>query len=108
MSKRRKSPARRWIGAGTLAVAAVVAVLLLVLVIRMVTGALNLSRSGGTGPRDPQFAEPAEAVTRPPELEGEDGVPSTVDDSSAGWEAVELTPVDKTAEELGREEAAED
>ena len=31
-----------------------------------------------------------------------------MDDPSTGWEVVELTPVDKTAEELGREEAAED
>ena len=108
MSRRRKGPAQRWIGAGTLAVAAVVAVLLLVLVIRLFSGALRLSRTGGTGSPDPQFAEPVEAVTRPPEMEGEDGMPLMSDDPSDDWAETELTPVDKTAEELGREEAAED
>lgn len=108
MSRRRRSPARRWIGVGTLAVAAAVAVLLLLLVIRLFSGALSLSRTGGAGTPDPQFAEPAEAVTRPPEMEGEDGTALMSDDPSAGWAQTELTPVDKTAEELGREEAAED
>ena len=108
MSRRRESPARRWLGAGMLVVAAIVAVLLLVLVIRLATGALKLSRSGGSGTPDPQFAEPAQAVTRPPEMTGEAGTSPVADDPSAAWEAVELTPVDKTAEELGREEAAED
>ena len=88
--------------------AAVAAVLLLLLVIRLVSGALNLTRSKGTGTPDPQFAEPAETVTRPPEMKGEEGLSPAMDDPSAGWEVVELTPVDKTAEELGREEAAED
>ena len=87
---------------------AVIAVLLLILVIRLASGALNLSRSGGSGMPDPQFAEPAEIVTRPPDMNGEDGAAPAADDPSAGWEETELTPVDKTAEELGREEAAED
>ncbi len=87
---------------------AVVAVLLLALVIRLFSGALRLSRADGAGTPDPQFAEPAEAVTRPPELEGEDGKAAMPDDPSAGWAETGLTPVDKTAEELGREEAAED
>ena len=91
-----------------LAVAAVVAVLLILLIVRLVSGALNLARSDGAGAPDPQFAEPAETVTRPPEMMGEEGSAQAVDDPSAGWEAVELTPVDKTADELGREEAAED
>ena len=82
--------------------------LLLLLMLRLVTGALNLTRTSGSGAPDPQFAEPAETVTRPPEINGEDGVAQTVDDPSAAWAQVELTPVDKTAEELGREEAAED
>ena len=88
--------------------AVVIAVLLLILVIRLASGALNLSRSGGSAVQDPQFAEPAEAVTRPPEMEGEDGTAPAADDPSVGWAETELTPVDKTAEELGREEAAED
>ena len=88
--------------------AAVVAALLLILALRLLTGALRLSKSGGDATPDPQFAEPAETVTRPPEMKGEDGLSPTADDPSARWEAVELTPVDKTAEELGREEAAED
>ena len=41
-------------------------------------------------------------------MEGEDGKAPILDDPSAGWAQTELTPVDKTAEELGREEAAED
>lgn len=108
MSRRRRNPAQKWAGVGALAVAAVAAVLLLMLVIRLVSGALNLTRSKGPGTPDPQFAEPAEAVTRPPELNGEGAPGQIVDDPSAGWEQVDLTPVDKTADELGREEAAED
>jgi len=108
LSRRRKSPAQRWISVGLLIVGAAVVVLLLALVIRLFSGALNLSRADGAGTPDPQFAEPAEAVTRPPEMEGEDGTAPMADDPSAGWVETELTPVDKTAEELGREEAAED
>jgi hypothetical protein len=108
LSGRRKSAAQGWIGVGGLIVATVVAALLLVLVLRLVSGALRLSGAGGTGTHDPQFAEPAEAVTRPPEMEGEDGMAEMPEDPSAGWVETELTPVDKTAEELGREEAAED
>ena len=84
------------------------AAVLLILALRLLTGALRLSKSGGDATSDPQFAEPAETVTRPPEMKGEDGLSPMADDPSARWEAVELTPVDKTAEELGREEAAED
>jgi hypothetical protein len=108
LSRRRQSPAQKWIGVGALVLAAVVAVLLLALVIRLFSGALSLSRTDGAGTPDPQFAEPAETVTRPPEMTGEDGRSAMPDDPSAGWIQTELTPVDKTAEELGREEAAED
>jgi len=108
LSRRRRNPGQKWAGIGALAVAAVAAVLLLMLVIRLVSGALNLTRSKGSGTPDPQFAEPVETVTRPPELNGEGAPGQIVDDPSAGWEQVELTPVDKTADELGREEAAED
>ena len=108
MSDRRRRPAQRWVGIVAAALAAILAVILLVLGIRLIGGALNMTRSSGAGTPDPQFAEPAETVTRPPEMAGEDGTARVVDDPSAGWEAAELVPVDKTAEELGREEAAED
>ena len=108
MSRRRRTPTQGRTRIAALAVAAVVAVILLVLAIRLFTGALRVSKSGGSATPDPQFAEPAETVTRPPEMKGEEGLSPAMDDPSAGWEVVELTPVDKTAEELGREEAAED
>lgn len=108
MSRKRKSDAQRWIGVGGLIVATVLAALLLVLVLRLFFGALSLSGAGGSGTQDPQFAEPAEAVTRPPEMEGEAGMVAMPEDPSAGWAETELTPVDKTAQELGREEAMED
>ena len=108
MSKRDRSAWQSRSGLVALAVAAIVAVLLLVLAVRLIPGTLNLARSGGSGAPDPQFAEPAEAVTRPPELAGEGAPAQAEDDPSVHWEAAELTPVDKTAEQLGREEAAED
>ena len=108
MSGRRRRPGQSWAGIVALAAAAVVAVVLLILVIRMAMAALNLTRSDGSGAVDPQFAEPAEAVTRPPEMAGEGAPAPVADDPSAAWEQVELIPVDKTADELGREEAAED
>ena len=83
------------------------AVLLIVLVARLVTGALRLAR-GGDGGRDPQFAEPVETVTRPPELDSEGNVLPAMEDPSANWDQRQQTPVDKTAEQLMREaEAAE-
>lgn len=85
--------------------AIVVAALLVWLLLRGVLGALGLTKSRGAG-IDPQFAEPAETVTRPPELD-ESGSPVVDgDDPSAAWEQGEQTPVDKTAEELGREAEA--
>ena len=89
--------------------AAIASVLMIVVVVRLVvSGAASLSRSGASESPDPQFAEPAIAVTRPPEMKGEAGMAPVTDDPSAGWEETGLTPVDKTAQELGREEAAED
>ena len=108
MSKRRGSPGPNGYGIAAIVAAVVVAVLLGALIVRLFSGALNLARPGGSGAPDPQFAEPAETVTRPPELNGESASGQILDDPSAGWEQVELTPVDKTAEELGREEAVED
>ena len=56
--------------------------------------------------RDPQFAEPAENATRPPELD-ENGQPLDLgDDPSANWVYEAETPVDKTAAELSREAEA--
>ena len=64
-------------------------------------------RSGASGGFDPQFAEPAETVTKPPELTGEGEVKSEFRDNSANWDVSVQTPVDKTADELAAEEEAE-
>ena len=108
MNGGRRRPAQRRAGIGMIVALAIVAILLIALAVRLVSGAFSMARRGGSGGTDPQFAEPAETVTRPPELEGEGRPDGTDIDPSAQWEEVELTPVDKTAEELGREEAAED
>ena len=80
------------------------AVLLAVLSVRLFVGALRLARTdGGSGEADPQFAQPAEAVTRPPEPADEGQWPAMEEDPSANWDLGEQTPVDKTAEELSRE-----
>ena len=88
--------------------AAVVAALLLFLLLRMLLGALRLTHTRGTAARDPQFAEPAEVVTRPPDLDATGGSLQLADDPSSGWEQGEQTPVDKTADELVREAEAAD
>ena len=108
MNGRRRRPAQRRAGIGMAVALAVIAILLIALAVRLVSGAFSVARKGGSGGTDPQFAEPAETVTRPPELEGEGRPDGTDADPSVQWEEVELTPVDKTAEELGREEEAED
>ena len=100
MSRRRGRPLRG-VALATLIVAALAAVLLAAGLVRLLGSAVRASRTGGEGGRDPQFAEPAEVVTRPPESEGE---PLALEeDPSAAWEQGELTPVDKTVEELARE-----
>lgn len=99
--KRRRRPPAAMIAA--LAVAAVLAVLL---VIRLIVGAVGLLRGGGASTVDPQFAQPAETVTRPPELMGEGDWTGDEGDPSANWDLGEQTPVDKTAEELSREAEA--
>lgn len=63
--------------------------------------AVNRGASGGY---DPQFAEPAETVTPPPELTGEDETAVGFQDNSANWDTSVQTPVDKTADELAAEE----
>ena len=104
MNGRRSAPRwTRWAVAGVAAVAAVLAV---ILAVQLFSGTLRLLNTGGETTRDPQFAEPAESATRPPELD-EDGWPvARDDDPSANWVYAEETPVDKTAEELSREAAA--
>lgn len=57
---------------------------------------------GGTGERDPQFAEEVEMVTQPPELWEESGT-SEFKDNSANWDTSVQTPVEQTAEELAEE-----
>ena len=86
------------------ALAAAAAVLVATLVVKLFAGALRLARTdGGDTSTDPQFALPAETVTRPPELAQEGQWPPMEEDPSAQWDLGEQTPVDKTAEELSRE-----
>lgn len=105
MNRRRSAP--RWTRYAACGLAAVAAVLAVILAVQLFSGTLRLlSTGGGEMTRDPQFAEPAESATRPPELD-ENGQPvARVDDPSANWVYEEETPVDKTAEELSREAAA--
>lgn len=96
-----------WPRIAVAAAALIAVVLIAVFAARLASGALNGTRIGGASERDPQFAEPAEAVTRPPELIGEAGAPGAEGDPSEHWDLGEQTPVDKTAEELSREAARE-
>ena len=104
MSRRRRRQEPLWVRIAAFAVAIIVALLLVTLVIRGLLGAIGLTRSRGAGGGDPQFAEPAEAVTRPPELDEQGNPIGDGDDPSALWEQGEQTPVDKTAGELALEE----
>ena len=91
----------RWIAA-LLALAALV--LIAFMMVRGATGIARLSADGGESEPDPMFAEPAERVTRPPELSGE-GAPviSGDEDPSRNWVYETLTPVERTAAELANE-----
>ena len=90
-----------------MAAVAVLAAVAVVLAVRLLFGAIRLSRTdGGETIRDPQFAEPAESVTRPPELAGEGFGGELSEDPSDGWDMGVQTPVDKTAGELSAEAAA--
>lgn len=102
--KRRRGKAPIGVRAAALAVTAILAIALAVLLTRLVRGALGFLHRGDAG-KDPQFAEPTEYVTRPPEMTGEGKWPGEVEDPSTAWEQGEQTPVDKTAEELAREAA---
>ena len=104
MSRPRRGRPPLWPRAVLPAALTIAAVLALVLIVRLITGMIGgLSR--GDSERDPQFAPTMEAVTRPPELIGETGAPGAEGDPSEHWDLGEQTPVDKTAEELSREEA---
>ena len=105
MNRRRAAP--RWTRYAVCGVALVAAILAVVLAAQLFSGTLRLlNTDGGPTTRDPQFAEPAETVTRPPELTGEGEFSDWMDDPSAHWELGEQTPVDKTAEQLSREAQA--
>ncbi len=105
MNRRRAAP--RWTRYAVCGVALVAAILAVVLAAQLFSGTLRLlNTDGGPTTRDPQFAEPAENATRPPELD-ENGRPVAMDeDPSTNWVYEAETPVDKTAEELSREAEA--
>ena len=105
MNRRRNAP--RWTRYAVAGVALIAAILAVSLAAQLFSGTLRLlSADGGPTTRDPQFAEPAENATRPPELD-ENGQPLDLgEDPSANWVYEAETPVDKTAAELSREAEA--
>ena len=103
MSRRRRPPL--WPRIALLVAGLVVAALLVVLIVRLFTGLAGGLHRGSEG-ADPQFAQPAEQVTRPPEMDEPASAEALEEDPSLGWVYENETPVDKTAEELSREEAA--
>ena len=97
---------RRWIGLATALVAVLALIFLVTSLGRVILGALNAGSVDAGAGADPMFAEPAEQVTRPPELAGSDAdAGASVEDRSDSWVYEELTPVDKTAQELAGETA---
>lgn len=87
-------------------VALVALLFAVVLAAQLFTGSLKLLNTGGSGERDPQFAEEAVHETRPPELDESGQAVDLSEDPSLGWVYENETPVDKTAEELSREAEA--
>ena len=83
---------RKWIG---LAVALAVIAGLVLLGVSMARGVLAfMNGANARGTADPMFAEPAETVTRPPSLSGEDGEAADLgDDPSKNWHYETLTPL---------------
>lgn len=80
------------------------------MVVRIGGFTLNVlsANGGGGGEADPMFAEEPESVTPPPELRDAQGEGvSRFQDNSANWDNSVQTPVDQTADELGRESAQE-
>ena len=75
-------------------------ILMLVILGRFLTGAIGLIHTDGDLGTDPQFAEPMQTTTRPPEMVEEAG--SAAVDHSDEWTANEETPVDWTVDELQR------
>ena len=67
---------------------------------RLVTGLVGLFSYEAKSNADPQFAEPIELVTRPPEDHYE-GI--SHGDLSSQWDLGEQTPVDRTADQLIRD-----
>lgn len=97
---------KKWLGLAAVLVVIAVLALLAVSMGRGLLAFLNGADSGGEA--DPMFAEPAERLTRPPELAGEaaPGAEPTPEDPSSEWVYEETSPVDLTAEELGRLEGS--
>lgn len=68
---------------------------------------LSANRGEG-GESDPMFAEELQTVTPPPELRDSQGEGvSRFQDNSENWDNSVQTPVDQTADELGRESTQE-
>ena len=86
--------------AGAILIAAMIA--LGVIVVRGAMGFIRNADVNASEP-DPMFAAPAEIVTRPPTVEETQPPHGTLNDYVPDVE----TPVDKTAEELGREAEAQ-
>jgi len=106
LSDRPRGRAPLWVKLVAVALALAVALVLVIFAGRLLAGAVRLTRmDGGPTEPDPQFAEAAELVTRPPELNGEGDAAAVAGDPSANWDLGEQTPVDKTARELAAEAA---
>ena len=86
-------------------IAAAIALLILALtalaLLRGLPGLARRTASTRASEPDPMFAEPAERVTRPPEVSEEEApVVSGDEDPSQNWVYETLTPVEQTAAEL--------
>ena len=94
---------RWWIRILAAVIAAALLAWLGISLVRGVIGVLNNADLSG-GERDPMFAEEAELITRPPEMDQEEIPPEkpTLDDYVPEVES----PVDMTVEELIREAQA--
>ena len=89
----RQNPQRGWLTLAALVLCVVGLIIILTSLGRMLIGALNGGPSGAAG-SDPMFAEPAEGVTRPPSLSGEDGSAGDMEeDPSRNWHYETLTPL---------------
>ena len=79
----------------------IIAGVILIAALIVVRGAVGFIKNADVNASepDPMFAAPAEIVTRPPVVEKTQPPHKTLDDYVPDVE----TPVDKTAEELGRE-----